>query len=145
MQIIPAHYIRVQRMKWLKIVQELKNPLDYNEFNDNCKLYRVGHSFGQQLYTGMVAGLIKVKDKYGLDSLLDAHKLLTFNAGIECDYPEEDISRSRGFGDTLAKAMHKLKGNKLAEAYEKITGKGCGCAKRRNWLNTKFPYEGGVK
>ena len=38
-------------------------------------------------------------------------------------------------GDELEEILKKLGADKLAEAYEEVTGKDCGCSKRKEWLN----------
>lgn len=48
--------------------------------------------------------------------------------------------RSRGFGDTVHKVAHAVGAHHVARAYEKATGKPCGCSERRDSLNRKFPY-----
>lgn len=49
-------------------------------------------------------------------------------------------NESIGFGDTVEKFTHKTGLNKIAEAYTKVTGKDCGCSKRKDLLNKMFPY-----
>lgn len=49
--------------------------------------------------------------------------------------------KSRGFGDTLTKVT-KLTGiSSAVNAVSKKMGKDCGCGKRRDTLNRKFPYK----
>ena len=52
-------------------------------------------------------------------------------------------TRSKGFGDTVAKITHSTGLHKLAELYTEITGRDCGCRNRQEALNKLFPY--GVK
>ena len=51
-------------------------------------------------------------------------------------------SKSRGFGDTLAKLFRMLW---IGPWYQRLilatTGRKCGCAKRQAWLNRLFPYK----
>lgn len=50
--------------------------------------------------------------------------------------------RSKGLGDTISKITHSLKIDKVAEAVAKLAGaEGCGCDKRKEYLNELFPYE----
>jgi hypothetical protein len=42
---------------------------------------------------------------------------------------------SKLLGDMSADMLKKIGGDKLAKAYERFTGKPCGCAKRRQALN----------
>lgn len=52
------------------------------------------------------------------------------------------MNESKGFGDTVAKATHSLKLDKLAENIAKLAGKDdCGCKKRQEKLNQMFPYK----
>lgn len=48
--------------------------------------------------------------------------------------------RSRGLGDTVHKIAKALGADKIAEKYEDITGKDCGCEKRREALNDILSY-----
>ena len=48
---------------------------------------------------------------------------------------------STGLGDTVAKVLGSFGITK--EIISNVTGSGCKCEKRRNWLNTIFPY--GIK
>ena len=54
------------------------------------------------------------------------------------------MKQSKGLGDSIHK-FTKITGIKtLTElASKKITGKpgGCGCNKRKEWLNNQFPYK----
>ena len=43
--------------------------------------------------------------------------------------------KSKGLGDTIAKVAKWTGAEKVAKAYEKATGKDCGCDKRRAKLN----------
>ena len=46
----------------------------------------------------------------------------------------------RGFGDTI-EAITKATGIKtVVEKISEATGKDCGCDKRKEYLNKKFPY-----
>ena len=54
------------------------------------------------------------------------------------------MNRSKGLGDTIHKFTTRTGIKSLTElASRKITGKpgGCGCNKRKNWLNQAFPYK----
>lgn len=46
-----------------------------------------------------------------------------------------------GLGDTLERVFSTLHLDKLATAYVKVTGKDCGCQKRKEKLNEAFPYK----
>lgn len=49
-------------------------------------------------------------------------------------------TRSRGLGDTVHKIAKALGADKIAEKYEDMTGKDCGCEKRREALNQLLSY-----
>tara|TARA_R110002020_G_scaffold216648_2_gene424457 strand:+ start:819 stop:980 length:162 start_codon:yes stop_codon:yes gene_type:complete len=49
-------------------------------------------------------------------------------------------SKQKGLGDTV-EAITKATGiKKVVEKISKVTGKDCGCDKRKEYLNKKFPY-----
>jgi hypothetical protein len=49
--------------------------------------------------------------------------------------------KSKGLGDTIAKITHATGLDKVAELTVKALGKeDCGCKKRQQALNEKFPY-----
>lgn len=50
------------------------------------------------------------------------------------------MKRSVGVGDTIEKIAKVTGAALVAKAYTKITGKGCGCGKRKKQLNEAFPY-----
>jgi|TARA_R100001463_G_scaffold7933_9_gene24943 hypothetical protein len=48
--------------------------------------------------------------------------------------------KQKGFGDTV-EAITKATGiKKVVEKISKATGKDCGCDRRKEYLNKKFPY-----
>jgi hypothetical protein len=47
---------------------------------------------------------------------------------------------SRGLGDTIAKFTRATYLNALAELYEDVLGRPCGCEERRAILNRLVPY-----
>jgi hypothetical protein len=47
------------------------------------------------------------------------------------------MEESKGLGDTIAKITNATGIDKLVH---KVVGKECGCNKRREVLNVKFPY-----
>jgi len=50
--------------------------------------------------------------------------------------------KSKGLGDTVAKFTHVTGVDRLAEQVAKLAGKeDCGCKKRQEQLNNKFPYK----
>ena len=51
------------------------------------------------------------------------------------------MKRSKGFGDTVEKLAKVTGLNKVSEAVSKVTGKDCGCNKRKDTLNKLFPYK----
>ena len=48
--------------------------------------------------------------------------------------------KSKGLGDTIEKMTAATGIKKLAEKYTQVTGKDCGCNKRKAALNKAFPY-----
>jgi hypothetical protein len=44
-----------------------------------------------------------------------------------------------GFGDQCAQFFHNVGVDKYAQVYSEVTGKDCGCEKRRQILNQLFP------
>ena len=51
------------------------------------------------------------------------------------------MARSKGLGDTIKKVTSATKLDILAEKIAKKLGKeDCGCNKRQDYLNAKFPY-----
>lgn len=46
----------------------------------------------------------------------------------------------RGLGDVLAAVFKATGAAKLAKAYERVTGKPCGCAQRQAALNKAVPF-----
>ena len=53
--------------------------------------------------------------------------------------------QSKGLGDTIEKITTATGIKKLAETITKVTGKDCGCNKRKEALNQKFPYNNNEK
>ena len=50
--------------------------------------------------------------------------------------------KSKGLGDSIQKITNATGINSFAKIAAKIVGaKDCGCNKRKNWLNAKFPYK----
>ena len=50
-----------------------------------------------------------------------------------------DIKTGRGLGDTVADLAHITGMDKVAQFYERVTGKSCGCDQRRETLNQVLP------
>jgi len=48
--------------------------------------------------------------------------------------------KSKSLGDTIEKMTVATGIKKLAEKYTQVTGKDCGCNKRKAALNKAFPY-----
>ena len=49
--------------------------------------------------------------------------------------------KSKGLGDTIEKITKATGIKKVDNKVNKITGKDCGCNKRKEALNKKFPYK----
>lgn len=55
--------------------------------------------------------------------------------------PLRRADRSAGLGDSIKKLADATGVSQLARAYERVTGRSCGCEERRQKLNQRFPYE----
>ena len=51
--------------------------------------------------------------------------------------------KSKGLGDTIEKITKATGIKKVVDNIGKATGKDCGCSKRKQNLNDKFPYNPG--
>lgn len=51
------------------------------------------------------------------------------------------METSKGLGDTIEKITTATGIKKIAEKISKVTGKDCGCDKRKDALNRAFPYD----
>jgi hypothetical protein len=51
-----------------------------------------------------------------------------------------DSNKSTGLGDTIEKITKATGIKKVVQTVAKATGTDCGCNKRKNSLNKKFPY-----
>lgn len=49
-------------------------------------------------------------------------------------------NRPRGLGDSIEKITKATGIKKVVEVVNKVTGKDCGCGKRKDNLNRLFPY-----
>tara|TARA_R110002110_G_scaffold349692_2_gene559832 strand:+ start:97 stop:252 length:156 start_codon:yes stop_codon:yes gene_type:complete len=49
--------------------------------------------------------------------------------------------KSKGLGDTIEKITKATGIKKVVETINKATGKDCGCGKRKETLNKRFPYK----
>ena len=49
-------------------------------------------------------------------------------------------NKSKGLGDTIEKITKATGIKKVVDTVSKVTGKDCGCNKRKNNLNRLFPY-----
>jgi hypothetical protein len=52
----------------------------------------------------------------------------------------ESNQPSKGLGDTIEKITTATGIKKVVETVSKVTGKDCGCGKRKDALNGAFPY-----
>jgi hypothetical protein len=56
------------------------------------------------------------------------------------------MGKSKGLGDTIKKVTSATKLDVLAEKIAHSLGKAdCGCSKRQDYLNAKFPYPNAIK
>jgi hypothetical protein len=53
----------------------------------------------------------------------------------------KEQNKSRGLGDTIEKITTATGIKTIVDTVAKVTGKGCGCAARKEALNNKFPYK----
>lgn len=51
-------------------------------------------------------------------------------------------NRPRGLGDLLAIIFARLGITRLVYFWQRVTGKPCGCDRRRSWLNKLFTFKG---
>ena len=51
------------------------------------------------------------------------------------------MQKSKGLGDTIQKFTEFTGIKKVVDTVAKVTGKGCGCNKRKEALNKAFPYK----
>tara|TARA_B100000902_G_scaffold40517_1_gene48102 strand:- start:3840 stop:4004 length:165 start_codon:yes stop_codon:yes gene_type:complete len=52
------------------------------------------------------------------------------------------MNKSKGLGDTIEKFTKFTGVKSLAQMGARIVGKkDCGCSKRKDWLNQRFPYK----
>lgn len=54
---------------------------------------------------------------------------------------EGKARQPQGVGDTIENALDKVGGKQFKAAYKKVTGRDCGCNKRKQKLNEIFPYK----
>lgn len=54
---------------------------------------------------------------------------------------DTEVKAGRGLGDVVADFTKATGLDKLAEKYEEVTGKECGCRKRRETLNRLVPLD----
>ena len=52
-----------------------------------------------------------------------------------------EFKRSRGLGDTIEKFTKATGIKKVVDKVGKVTGRDCGCNKRKEKLNKIFPYK----
>ena len=52
----------------------------------------------------------------------------------------KESKESKGLGDSIEKFTEATGIKSFADFVSKKTGKDCGCKKRKEWLNKKFPY-----
>ena len=50
------------------------------------------------------------------------------------------MAKSKGLGDTIEKITTATGIKKVVDAVNKVTGKDCGCGKKKKNLNRLFPY-----
>ena len=60
-------------------------------------------------------------------------------ANYKSNYMEN--KKSKGLGDSIEKITKATGIKKVVETINKATGKDCGCGKRKETLNKRFPYK----
>ena len=55
-------------------------------------------------------------------------------------YNKMESNESKGLGDSIEKFTQATGIKKVVQQVEKVTGKDCGCGKRKDTLNRVFPY-----
>lgn len=58
---------------------------------------------------------------------------------MEQQQPQQE--KSKGLGDTIEKITTATGIKKVVDTVAKVTGKDCGCGKRKDALNRAFPYQ----
>ena len=53
--------------------------------------------------------------------------------------------KSQGLGDTIEKITTATGVKKIVDTVSKVTGNDCGCKRRKEALNQKFPYNNNEK
>lgn len=53
----------------------------------------------------------------------------------------KEQEKSKGLGDTIEKITKATGLKSLTELVSDLTGKNCGCQKRKEALNNRFPYK----
>jgi hypothetical protein len=53
----------------------------------------------------------------------------------------KEENKSKGLGDTIEKITTATGLKSLTELVSDLTGKNCGCQKRKEALNNRFPYK----
>jgi len=114
-----------------EIVQQLKDPFDYSEYEKTEVNPMTMATYAQKLGMLMVA-------RKAFPGVSDQESLQKMKERMN-----NDFQKSSGLGDTVAKITHATGLDKLSELYTQITGKPCGCKERQEALNKLFPY--GIK
>ncbi len=65
---------------------------------------------------------------------------MLFHAPIKCVLVKINKMKSKGLGDTIEKITTATGIKKVVDTVSKVTGRDCGCSKRKDSLNRIFPY-----
>jgi hypothetical protein len=63
----------------------------------------------------------------------------------DCPLGRHQTGKAAGLGDVVADWARKLGAERAAAVFHKLTGRDCGCKKRREQLNRIFPFIGDGK
>jgi hypothetical protein len=72
--------------------------------------------------------------------LQDGRDIIEHAQAGDCPLGKHEVPPSRGLGDTIAKVAHALGADKAAHVFERLSGRECGCGKRREKLNDIVRY-----
>lgn len=74
--------------------------------------------------------------------LRDGRDIIEHAQEGKCPLGKHQVPPSRGLGDTIAKVAHAIGADQAAHVFERVTGRECGCEKRREKLNVLIRYSG---
>lgn len=84
-------------------------------------------------------------ERHGLDLTPEQHRQCREVPGMFEAFERlggKRTAKTRGLGDTVEGVAKRLRLDRAAKIWSKVTGKPCGCEGRRKLLNRLFPYGG---